>query len=66
MDNSLYTEEEIPAVMNVQQLSAFLGVGRNTAYALVRSNQVKALRIGKQLRIPRHAVLRYLGVTVQQ
>ena len=66
MDNSLYTEEEIPAVMTVQQLGAFLGVGRNTAYALVRSNQVKSLRIGKQLRIPRHAVLSYLGVTTQQ
>lgn len=66
MDNSLYTEEEIPAVMNVQQLGVFLGIGRNTAYALVRSNQVKSLRIGKKIRIPRHAVLSYLGVTTQQ
>lgn len=66
MDKISYTEKEIPAIMNVQQLGAFLGVGRNTAYALVRSNQVKALRIGRKIRIPRHAVLSYLGVTIQQ
>lgn len=66
MDKISYTEKEIPAIMNVQQLGAFLGVGRNTAYALVRSNQVKALRIGRKIRISRHAVLSYLGVTIQQ
>lgn len=66
MDTYLYSEQELPAIMDVPQLGTFLGIGRNTAYALVRSNQVKALRIGRKIRIPRHAVLNYLGATVQQ
>lgn len=66
MGENLYNQQEIPAIMNVPQLGAFLGIGRNAAYALVRSNQVKALRIGRNIRIPRHAVLSYLGATIQK
>lgn len=62
----LYDKQEIPAMMNVPQLGAFLGVGRNTAYALVRSGQIRPLHIGRKIRIPRHAVLEYLGMTVDQ
>ena len=38
-----------------------LKVGRNTAYALVRSNQIRVIRIGKQIRIPREEVIRFLA-----
>lgn len=66
MDKYLYSEQELPAIMDVPQLGTFLGIGRNTAYALVRSGQIQPLRIGRQIRIPRHAVLSYLGATAQQ
>jgi len=66
MSDNLYSQQEIPAIMDVPQLGAFLGIGRNGAYALVRSGQVQALHIGRKIRIPRHAVLSYLGATVQQ
>ncbi len=66
MNENLYNPQEIPAIMNVPQLGTFLGIGRNGAYALVRSGQVQALHIGRKIRIPRHAVLRYLGAIVQQ
>lgn len=66
MSDNLYSQQEIPAIMSVPQLGAFLGIGRNGAYALVRSGQVQALRIGRKIRIPRHAVLVYLGATIQQ
>ena len=66
MSYNLYTLTEIPPVMTVSQLSKFLGIGRNQGYQLVRSNQLEVLRIGKQIRIPRHSVLRYLGVSEMQ
>lgn len=62
MDKILYTENELPAITSVPQLAAFLDIGRNTAYELVRSGQIQALRIGRKIRIPRHAVLQYLGI----
>lgn len=66
MDHQPYTANEIPPMLDVPSLAAFLDIGKNTAYDLVRSGQVQALRIGKKIRIPRHAVLQYLGVSIQQ
>ena len=57
---------DLPAVMTVPELAAFLGVGRGQAYALARSNQLDVIRVGKQIRIPRHAVLRFLGAPDMQ
>lgn len=51
--------------MGVPELAALLDIGRNSAYELVRSEQVKALRIGRKIRIPRHAVLQFLGASEQ-
>lgn len=62
MSEQMYSFEEVPAVMTVPQFCKFLAIGRNQGYELVRSNQLSAIRIGRQIRIPRHSVLRYLGM----
>lgn len=60
----MYTHAEIPAILTVSQLAEFLGVGRNAVYDLVHSNQIKVIKIGKNIRIPRHEVLIYIGADV--
>lgn len=62
--NNIYNFSELPPVLTVPELAEFLGVGRAAAYALARSNQLDTLHIGHQIRIPRHAVLKYLGLPV--
>ena len=37
-----------------------LGIGRNTAYELVRSGQIRSIKIGRQIRVPRDAVAEFL------
>ena len=37
-----------------------LHIGRNTAYELVRSKQIYSVKIGRQLRIPKQALIDYL------
>ena len=54
--------DEMPLVMKVEDLTQILHIGRNTAYALVRSGQIRCLRIGgKTIRIPRDAVLDFIN-----
>ena len=48
--------ENLPITMRVEELMPILGIGRNTAYNLVRSGQIFSIRIGRQLRIPRAAL----------
>ena len=51
---------DLPLTLRVEDLMFILGVGRNTAYELVRSGQIRSVRIGRQIRIPKDAVLEYL------
>ena len=61
-DHDVYSNiEQLPLVLRVDDLMPVLKIGRNAAYALVRSGQIKALRIGNSYRIPRGELLRFLG-----
>lgn len=53
--------EQLPLVLRVDDLMPVLKIGRNAAYALVRSGQIKAIRVGNSYRIPRSELLRFLG-----
>ncbi len=52
--------ENLPLALCVDDLMSALGIGRNSAYALVRSGQIRSIRIGKQIRIPRDALKDFL------
>ena len=52
--------DDLPLTLRVEDLMPILGVGRNTAYELARSGQIRSIRIGRQIRIPKDAVLEYL------
>ena len=54
--------EELPLVLRVEDLMPILHVGRNAAYAMVRSGQIRSIRIGHQFRIPREAIQELLRV----
>ena len=56
-----YSLDELPVVLTVEDLMSVLCVGRNTAYDLVRSGQIKSLRIGHQIRIPREYVAEFIS-----
>ena len=53
--------DDLPLALRVEDLMPVLAIGRNTAYELVRSGQIRSLRIGRQLRIPRDAVVEFLN-----
>ena len=60
MTNSYHSFDELPLTLRVEDLMPILGIGRNTAYELVRSKQIYSVKIGRQLRIPKQALIDYL------
>ena len=52
--------EELPDVMQAEDVMAFLQIGRNTMYQLLRSGAFPAIKIGRQYRIPKKLLLSYL------
>ena len=56
--------DELPLVLTVEDLMPVLGIGRNAAYTLVRSGQIRSIKVGRQFRIPRDAVAEFLTGSV--
>jgi len=61
MENNYRSFDDLPLTLRVEDLMPILGIGRNTAYELVRCGQIRSIRIGKQLRIPKQALIEYLS-----
>ena len=61
MTNRYHSFDELPLTMRVEELMPILGIGRNTAYELVHSGQIKGIRIGRNIRIPKSEVIRFLN-----
>ena len=53
--------DELPLTLRVEDLMPILDIGRNTAYELVRCGKIRSIRIGRQLRIPKDALVEYLS-----
>jgi excisionase family DNA binding protein len=53
-------QETLPLVLTVAELSEVLQISSNAAYDLVRSGQIRVVRIGKHIRIPASALIEYL------
>ena len=52
--------ENLPLVLHVKELAEVLAISQNTAYALVRSGQIRSIRTGRIYRIPKDALIEYL------
>jgi len=61
MENNYRSFDDLPLILRVEDLMPILGIGRNTAYELVRCGKIRSIRIGKQLRIPKQALIDYLS-----
>ena len=53
--------DELPLVLRVEDLMPLLAIGRNTAYELIRCGAIRSIHVGKQLRIPKDALIDYIS-----
>ena len=63
MENKYRSLDELPVTLRVEELMPILGIGRNTAYQLVRSGRLRSIRVGRQVRIPKKALIEFLENT---
>lgn len=50
----------LPLALTVLEAGQVLRVGRSVTYEFVRSGQLRSVRIGRSIRIPRDALVEYL------
>ena len=54
------TWDNLPDIILPEDAAAYLRVGRNTMYNLLRSGEIPSLRLGHQYRIPKKYLQEYL------
>ena len=50
----------MPLVLSVEDIADTLAIGRNKAYCLVKSGEIRALKLGQHYRIPREAFVEFI------
>ena len=60
MDRRPTSYDDLPLTLSVRELMPILSVGRNTAYELIHSGQIRSVRIGRRICIHKAEVLRLL------
>lgn len=62
MTNTSYRSiEELPLMLGVNDVAKILGIGKNLAYTLVNSGEIKGLRVGGKIRIPKQNLVNYIS-----
>ncbi|MDR5000427.1 helix-turn-helix domain-containing protein [Brevibacillus parabrevis] len=52
-------------IVTVDDLMEMLGIGRNQAYSLLQSGQIKSIKVGRAYRIPKVCVRDFILTKVQ-
>ena len=52
--------DQLPLILSVDELTKILGIGRNTAYDLIRCGIIRSVRIGHKIKIPKDSLLEFL------
>lgn len=52
--------EYLQELITIDELCEWLSIGRNAAYSLLNSGEIKAFKIGRIWKIPQEAVLEYI------
>lgn len=47
-------------IITIDELCEWLAIGRNAAYTLLNSGEIKAFKIGRIWKIPREAIAEYI------
>lgn len=58
--------KELPLLLTVKEAAAVMRIGRDTTYSLVAQKLIPCVKLGKQIRIPRNALLAHLEREAQR
>ena len=58
--------EHLPLALTVAEVAEILSVSKGVVYEMVAREELRSIRVGKQIRISKAALLTYMGETNNQ
>ena len=59
MESPMFSE--YPDVITVEQIMEMLHIGKNAAYSLLKSGEIRTIRIGRRYIIPKQSIITYIS-----
>ena len=59
--DSINKLDALPLILSINDLCRILCIGKNSAYTLIRSGQIRYFRVGRQIRIAKSAFIEYIS-----
>ncbi len=56
---------DLPEVLSVDQVAEYLGLARNSAYAAVSRGEIRSVKIGRRVLVPRKALEELISPSAQ-
>jgi excisionase family DNA binding protein len=53
--------DQLPEYLTPEELGSYLGLGRGTAYDLLRRGEIPSIRLGRLIRVPKSALTTNTG-----
>lgn len=53
--------EEYPSILDVASASRALGIGKTTLYALLRTGEIRSVKVGRKIKIPKAYLIEYIA-----
>jgi excisionase family DNA binding protein len=66
MTDTITEQPEPRRMLTVEQAAEALGIGRTSMFALIKSGEVKSVRIGHSRRVPADAIAAYVAWLVAE
>ena len=60
------SSDELPLILNVQEVSNFLGLGLSQVYELVKRIDFPAFKVGSRIFVPKDKFLTWLNVQTEE
>lgn len=57
--------DSLPLLLTVGEMASVLRIGRNAAYQLVKGGSIHSIHVGRSIRIPRNALVKFVEHTQQ-
>jgi excisionase family DNA binding protein len=57
--------KDYPDVLDVPQLSEFLGVSKKTVYSLLKEKEITSVKVGRSYKVPKIYLMKFLKLTGQ-
>lgn len=63
MNKELFSDYD--DILSIEDVMKMLRIGKNTAYSLLKNNEIRNLRIGKRYIIPKQSVINFITAVTE-